>query len=219
MSNKLSAAVVRTITGLALATLFWTLYLYGPPVAVSGLFIVALAGILILEWPRLVPFKGIPGILFTLLYPIAPVVCLILLNQDPEHRELLALIYIMAPSFDTGSYFIGTMWGKHKLCPVVSPHKSWQGFIGGCIASWLGLVWFSSGTHISWIQTIILTLLIAPLALLGDLFESWLKRRASVKDSGFLLPGHGGLLDRLDSALFISVFCYLLRGPLVRLLS
>ena len=218
MSNLLKAYSIRTTTGLVLASTFWITYLELPPIALSLLFGFSLLGILVLEWPRLVPFSGIKGILFTLLYPVTPIICLLLLNHDPTHRELIALIYITVPSFDTGSYFAGTLLGTRKLWKRMSQHKTWEGFAGGCIATWIALLFYAAGTNISWYQTILLTALIAPLALMGDLFESLLKRRAQVKDSGFLLPGHGGLLDRFDSVLFVSVVCYLLRTQIIRLI-
>jgi len=219
MSSPMHPLIIRTITGLLLATVFWVLYLYAPPIMLSLLFLTTLLGILVLEWPRLVPFKGIAGGLFTLLYPVLPIVCILLLNHCPAHRELLAVIYVMIPSFDTGAYCAGTMLGKTKLWPTLSPDKTWEGVIGGTVAAWLGLVWYTSGSQTSWASTLLITLLIAPLALLGDLFESRLKRRAGVKDSGFLLPGHGGLLDRLDSVLLVSVACYLLRNQLMLLIG
>jgi phosphatidate cytidylyltransferase len=104
---------------------------------------------------------------------------------------------------DTGAYFAGSTLGKHLVWPQVSPKKSWEGLAGGFTASmvlgfFLGdLLWW--GSRIDWMG---LALIVSTAGPLGDFFESYLKRKAGVKDSGNVLPGHGGFLDRLDSLLF-----------------
>jgi phosphatidate cytidylyltransferase len=105
---------------------------------------------------------------------------------------------------DSGAYFIGVRYGRRKLAPRISPGKSWEGFWGGLgfslllsVVAWptLGLTWGA------WPALALLTLLAALASVLGDLFESLLKRHAGIKDSSDLIPGHGGVLDRLDSLL------------------
>jgi phosphatidate cytidylyltransferase len=103
---------------------------------------------------------------------------------------------------DTGAYFAGRKFGRRKLAPAISPGKSWEGVIGGlvCVGAYALLV-------IALVPAIrphgaiafVCTLLLAGISVVGDLYESWLKRRAGVKDSGALLPGHGGILDRIDA--------------------
>jgi phosphatidate cytidylyltransferase len=112
---------------------------------------------------------------------------------------------------DTCAYLFGIRWGKHKIAPSLSPGKSWEGFLGGAGSTVLGsvLVGFLGRLPLSW--SCLCGTTIPPVALLGDMFESALKRRSSVKDSGGLLPGHGGILDRFDA--FFAV------GPLVYLLA
>lgn len=105
---------------------------------------------------------------------------------------------------DTGAYYAGTYYGKHKLCPEISPGKTWEGFFGGlAFVIFIGMVFrflfFMDVPILNFISLSLLTGLIAPV---GDLFESMLKRAAGVKDSGNILPGHGGLLDRIDAMLF-----------------
>jgi len=114
---------------------------------------------------------------------------------------VLSLVWIN----DTFAYVAGNLIGKHKLTPHLSPGKTWEGFIGGLGFTLLGgwVVYrvtgeFASGT---WI---FLSLIIGVFGLMGDLFESRLKRRINVKDTGTLLPGHGGILDRFDSLLFAA---------------
>jgi phosphatidate cytidylyltransferase len=105
---------------------------------------------------------------------------------------------------DSGAYFVGVRFGKHKLAPRISPGKSWEGFAGGLVATLL-LALVSSGLlGVAWSDLSLLLLLTAVTALVsvaGDLFESLLKRHAGAKDSSQLIPGHGGVLDRLDSLL------------------
>ena len=105
---------------------------------------------------------------------------------------------------DTGAYAVGVRYGRHKLARRISPGKSWEGFWGGLGLSLLlsALVWPALGLKPSdWPALAMLTLLAALASVLGDLFESLLKRHAGIKDSSDLIPGHGGVLDRLDSML------------------
>ncbi len=103
---------------------------------------------------------------------------------------------------DTGAYFFGRKFGRHKLAPVVSPGKSWEGVAGGvaCVAVYAVVVIASVrdlGAH--GVAVFAGSVFLAAISIVGDLFESWQKRTAGVKDSGALLPGHGGLLDRIDA--------------------
>lgn len=121
--------------------------------------------------------------------------------QDDGEWKVLFLLALVAAA-DIGAYFSGTQFGKHKLAPAVSPGKSWEGFWGGLIAS---IAFALAVWRLLWEQQLSLPalLLIAALTMfasvLGDLLESMLKRYRGVKDSGSILPGHGGVLDRLDS--------------------
>jgi phosphatidate cytidylyltransferase len=111
------------------------------------------------------------------------------------------LILILVWIADTGAYFVGRAWGRRKLAPNISPGKSWEGAIGGTAAALVYAIIL--GTFIEgllWVPYLLAAALLAVLSIVGDLFESAAKRQAAVKDSGTLLPGHGGLLDRIDSA-------------------
>lgn len=111
--------------------------------------------------------------------------------------SLLLLIWAV----DTGAYVAGRCWGKRKLAPEISPGKTWEGAYGAMVAAWLwalGAAWWHS---VPLFATVPLSLIITWLSIGGDLGESLLKRQAQVKDSGHLLPGHGGILDRIDSLL------------------
>jgi phosphatidate cytidylyltransferase len=113
---------------------------------------------------------------------------------------LLSLIWLN----DTGAYVVGMLFGKHRLFERISPKKSWEGAIGGTVFT-IGLGYFLNHftPYLSRLDWIILSLLVSVFGVYGDLFESMLKRSIGVKDSGNLLPGHGGILDRMDSLLFI----------------
>ncbi|MFW2439735.1 MAG: phosphatidate cytidylyltransferase [Arenicellales bacterium] len=128
----------------------------------------------------------------------------ILKAQDLAAPQLLLVFFFIIWSADTGAYLAGRSLGKHKLAPRISPGKTIEGLIGGLIgaimiAAIVGvLVWdLSAGELIFWLLAAIFITLFS---VAGDLFESIYKRRAGVKDSGKLLPGHGGVLDRIDSA-------------------
>jgi phosphatidate cytidylyltransferase len=113
---------------------------------------------------------------------------------------LLALIWLN----DTGAYVFGMLFGKHRLYERISPKKSWEGAIGGTVVTIvLGYCMNFFVSALSRIDWVILSLLVSVFGVYGDLFESLLKRSAGVKDSGNLMPGHGGILDRMDSLLFI----------------
>ena len=117
----------------------------------------------------------------------------------------IALIYVIAivAVVDTSAYFVGKAIGKHKFAPTLSPKKTWEGTVGGLTSAYLLCAVVSIfNLEIQSVASLwLLTSVVAPLAILGDLFESSLKRSAGVDDSGSLLPGHGGIYDRLDSLL------------------
>lgn len=117
-----------------------------------------------------------------------------------DNGPMLVLWLILATTLaDTGAYFAGKRFGRRKLAPIVSPGKTWEGAAGGAAATlaWGAVgAWFFSGVTTAWLA-VAGALFVA--ALVGDLFESALKRARNVKDSGTLLPGHGGILDRIDS--------------------
>jgi len=115
--------------------------------------------------------------------------------------ELVLFTLSLSWVADTGAYFSGRAWGRVKLAPHVSPKKTWEGVYGALVAVglWSGLLyWFRPESGAPW-QLLLLCLLVCLVSVVGDLFESLMKREAGLKDSGHLLPGHGGILDRIDS--------------------
>jgi phosphatidate cytidylyltransferase len=115
---------------------------------------------------------------------------------------------------DTTAYFVGRAWGRHKMAPSLSPGKTWEGYIGGLIVSGLAptvliLLWRTgAGWETRIVHGLILGLLVGALSPLGDLAISMVKRQVGAKDSGKIIPGHGGALDRLDSLLWAGVISY-----------
>jgi phosphatidate cytidylyltransferase len=133
-----------------------------------------------------------------------------LLRNRPGGTGMLLMVILMAVVSDSGAYFVGRYMGKTKLAPNVSPNKTVEGAVGGLIATMLaGLVLFHlrGGTwHVA--PALLFSAMISILAQLGDLAGSALKRAAGVKDSGWIFPGHGGLLDRTCSLVFAVFFAY-----------
>lgn len=118
----------------------------------------------------------------------------------PQGRDLFIYLLFLVWAADTGAYFAGKRFGRHRLIPHVSPGKTMEGLLGGCVLSLFvalcGYVWFQPEHGIRWG---LLALGVVLISTQGDLFISMLKRRCQLKDTGSLLPGHGGVLDRLDS--------------------
>ena len=114
-------------------------------------------------------------------------------------RALMVLLLTVAS--DTGGYLAGVLFGKHPMAPVISPKKSWEGFAGSavaCVGAGVGLMYWLDG---DWWVGVLLGLIAVVMATLGDLVESVMKRDLGIKDMSQIIPGHGGLMDRLDSLL------------------
>lgn len=125
-------------------------------------------------------------------------------------RHLLSFFFLVLMGADTGAYYVGRTFGKHKLAPKISPGKTWEGVVGGVVAA-LALAtaahfWFFKELPLKW--TLPLAAAMTILGILGDLTESAIKRGAGAKDAAKILPGHGGVLDRLDSLLFNAPLVY-----------
>ena len=141
--------------------------------------------------------------------------------HDPGFDGALLTLVVMGSIWleDSAAYLVGSRFGKHKMAPRISPNKSWEGFAGGivgCVIVWcIGAALHVCG--LGWALALVCGVVEGVIAVFGDLFESRIKRGVGVKDSGSILPGHGGLLDRTDSMLFggfVSYFLLLLGGVL-----
>jgi len=135
---------------------------------------------------------------------------LVLLRSHPDGVKWILLIMVIVMSGDSAAYFIGCRYGKRRLYPEVSPKKSVEGAFGGLVGSLLGALLAKQlfFDEISTADVLFAALLIGTIGQVGDLFESLLKRSCGVKDSGTIVPGHGGILDRLDSILFAAPVAY-----------
>jgi phosphatidate cytidylyltransferase len=131
-----------------------------------------------------------------------------LVRELPNGLLWTILALVTAWMTDTGAYLAGTRLGKHKFFPTISPKKTWEGAIGGWVAAPLTMLALGAVFGLPLAHCAILGALIGVAATFGDLAESLLKRQTGVKDSSNIVPGHGGLLDRLDSLLFTAVVTY-----------
>ncbi|MDO4743666.1 MAG: phosphatidate cytidylyltransferase [bacterium] len=137
---------------------------------------------------------------------------IVLMRNNAENGLLyLFLVLCFAWASDTGAYFVGVFFGKHKLAPSLSPKKTIEGCFGGIIGSGvvsliIGLIFnsFSNEYRINFVLLIIFAMIFSVVGMIGDLFASYIKRSCGIKDYGNIMPGHGGVLDRFDSILFIA---------------
>ena len=134
---------------------------------------------------------------------------LLQLRPSPQSAGQLLAIMVLVWLADSAAYFVGRAFGKHKLAPVLSPKKSWEGAVGGMAAVLVYALW---ARHMGWLfqesgvaATLAAACILTWVSIGGDLLESWLKRAAGIKDSSNLLPGHGGVFDRIDS--LIAAVC------------
>lgn len=170
---------------------------------------------------KFVTFREV-GVIFsmTLLIPTALETLLNLRRLGGDHGMFYVMVAIFSAWIaDTGAYFAGSFWGKHKLCPEISPKKTIEGVIGGVVLNTIAMILFGYVFHALWYQYKVdisyLTLVIigtvgSGLSVIGDLSFSMIKRSCHIKDFGQAIPGHGGILDRFDSVIFVAPFVYFL---------
>lgn len=211
----------RFATGLILGFCFLGSYFHS--LLLFSLILFALLFIILFfEWPKLVNLKIITFKywLISFIYPILPISTLIYLNLSLRNKDFLIPLYpfLISWTADTGAYILGKLIGKHKICPAISPGKSWEGLFGGLISVIIFNIIYLPGIKTlpfviylqSFFPILLFSFLITIIAFLGDIFISFLKRKRGLKDTGNLLPGHGGLLDRFDSVLFVSTLLILI---------
>lgn len=146
--------------------------------------------------------RPVLGLLGLILLAFTWIAIVTILDYESGQWLLLLAVVIIALA-DIGGFFAGKYFGKHKLAPIISPGKTWEGFAGGLVLEVIlvgSLVWFMFG-NVSVIGLWLLVISVALYSVLGDLFVSMIKRHSGVKDSGQLLPGHGGVLDRIDGVM------------------
>ncbi len=194
---------IRTATGFVLIAAALLAAVHG-----GNLFAVVVAAIataMFYEWTRLVRGWGAAWYASGFFYALVPALSLLWIRERDAHGlELLIWVFIVTWATDIGAYFAGRAFGRRKLAPSISPGKTVEGLFGGiAAAALLGGVWTMARGLGS--PLLVLAPILAAAAQGGDLFESRMKRRAGVKDSGNWLPGHGGLLDRLDGLVPVAV--------------
>jgi phosphatidate cytidylyltransferase len=194
---------VRTATGLVLIALALVAAVLGGNL--FAVFVAAIATAMFYEWTRLVRGWGAAWYAGGFLYALIPALALLWIRERDVHGLYLLLwAFIVTWSTDIGAYFVGRRFGRRKLAPSISPGKTVEGLYGGVVAATLlGGAWaLATGLGHALLA---LAPVLAVAAQAGDLFESAMKRRSGVKDSGAWLPGHGGVLDRLDGLVPVAV--------------
>ena len=150
--------------------------------------------------------------LFAWIYILIPLSCFVFISQieGSYSPELIMAIFVILWVNDSFAYISGSLIGKHKMFPNISPKKSWEGFAGGLLFTMvLSLLLSRIFSVLSIYEWLLLAIIVVITGTIGDFIESGIKRNAGVKDSGSMMPGHGGFLDRFDSLLFALPFVYL----------
>ena len=194
---------VRTLTGVIMIVVALVAAYVGGTVFAWA--VAAVATLMFYEWTRITKGWGPGWYVAGFVYALLPALALLWVRERDAHGlYLLIWVFIVTWSTDIGAYFAGRTFGKRKLVPTISPNKTVEGLLGGIASAALfGGAWTIAtglGTAL-----IVLAPVLAVAAQAGDLFESGMKRRAGVKDSGVWLPGHGGALDRLDGLVPVAV--------------
>jgi phosphatidate cytidylyltransferase len=210
----MSELMARTLAGMAMIALALVAAVMGG--YVFAVLVAGAATIMYFEWTRLVRGWGIGWHVAGFLYALVPAVAVLWIREIPGlGLSMVVWVFVVVWSTDIGAFFAGRAIGGPKLAPSISPNKTFAGLIGGMVSAGLaGWAW----VDFSGVPSLFLWLgpPLAFAAQAGDLFESWLKRRAKAKDSGTWLPGHGGLLDRADGLVVVAPLTVLILSGLVR---
>ncbi len=203
----------RVITSVILISLMLLLL-----IASSSLFSIVASVVIaysfVTELPKIIPLYSLYYQIIAMIYAAVTMYSLAYtFSFSPQFFFLetdVSPLYVFASAWlcDTTAYFTGSLLGRHKMSPVISPKKTWEGFLGAVLASIAFHVWLN--TQIMLFPSLYLTVFYAIgvtiAATLGDLFISFLKRKSGAKDTGTLLPGHGGILDRFDSVIGVAIY-------------
>lgn len=189
------------------AAVLWVVaYFY--PTPEDLIFVVAVVYASLLAYTKNLDKK----LFLVLMYPTASFLFLFALYTEFGMQALLWLLVVVAGA-DVGAYFVGKSMGKTKFCET-SPNKTIEGVVGGVLVATI-LGYFFAFSELSFLAALGVSIIVAIASVFGDLFESYLKREANVKDSGSLLPGHGGILDRTDGYLFGAILMLVLLRSLL----
>jgi phosphatidate cytidylyltransferase len=211
MARSLRPLVLAGFTGLVLALL--GVQLGGPAWFLGGILATLLVAFVLFGISDARPPSAIASLATTVLgvtWVGGGLGSLLLLRDLPEHGRLAIFTVLLAVfADDTAAYAVGRLIGRHRMAPAISPGKTWEGFVAGTLVA-MAVAFFSlyEQNFLTNGEALVLGAAVAVAATLGDLFESAVKRDAAVKDSGRLLAGHGGVLDRLDAHLFAGVAAF-----------
>lgn len=216
LSKELESVEVPRITGVAggvllCLTVFFAFY-EAPKPQLMALNILYIPLLFIFELYRKkgTPLRNLSLTVMGWLYVALPLALLLYVESLPLGNRMVLAFFIIIWASDTGAYLVGVFIGKHKMFERISPKKTWEGFAGGlCFALMTGYVFHQFGM-IEWTleKWLYVSITIFVFGVLGDLVESLFKRSLGIKDSGHFLPGHGGVLDRFDSALIAAPFLF-----------
>lgn len=208
------AFLAKLVGGLLALALASSIYLnqYSLTIGLLAMGVIVLAAVNVAQSGDLAANLGMSGlIVLGVLYAGLLLTFLVILRNSSQGRELVFLVLLVTWAQDVAAYFAGRRWGARKLNARLSPGKTWEGFLAGLVLS--ALVATASKPflvrELGLFARLFLGLGLGLIGPLGDLFESMIKRSAGAKDSGSVFPGHGGMLDRLDSLLFSAPFAYL----------
>jgi phosphatidate cytidylyltransferase len=205
----MSEVGLRTVAGVLMILVALSAQWFGG--TAFALLVAAAATLMYYEWSRLVRGWGLRWHVAGFFYALVPALALLWVRERAnvpggydDGFSLVLWAFIVTWAADIGAFFVGRAFGGPRLAPSISPAKTISGLIGGVFAaSLLAGIWaMHRELHWGWL---VMAPLFALAAAAGDLFESWLKRRAGVKDAGALIPGHGGVLDRLDGLVPVAI--------------
>jgi phosphatidate cytidylyltransferase len=217
MKDLLHEGLVRFITATILGSCFWIVFFYLPTGAFAAMLFGILCMILVFEWKNLFNLNDFWFWFIIPWYPILPFAMMIYMSNDPCYKNLIYYLFVIVFAFDSSAYVAGKLMGIRKIVPQISPGKTVEGCVGGFIGALVAfyMATWHQGITISAPVMLLLNFIVCSMAFVGDIFESFLKRQAHIKDSGTILPGHGGFLDRFDAVMFAAYFFFFFRKELV----
>lgn len=220
MKQFFNEAFLRFITSSLIGSSFWCVFFYLPNVAFAILLFGILCTILLVEWKNFFRLSDFWFWFIMPWYPIMPFGIMIYMSSVPCYRTLIYYLFMIVFAFDSTAYVTGKLIGFRKIIPRISPGKTVEGCVGGLIGAFITFYLSARYQQITMSPVLMFTLvfIVCAMAFVGDIFESFLKRKAHIKDSGNILPGHGGFLDRFDAVMMASFFFFLFRDELSNLL-
>ena len=204
----MNEVALRSVTGVLMILTALTAEWFGG--TAFAILVAAAATAIYYEWSKMVRGWGLGWHVAGFVFALLPALALLWVREragvpvGSKGFELVLWAFIVTWSADIGAFFTGRTFGGPKLAPTISPNKTISGLVGGLVAATLLSGIWAVNRQLDW-AWLVLAPVFAAAAAAGDLFESWMKRKAGVKDSGRILPGHGGVFDRLDGLVPVAV--------------